>query len=106
MDDLVSRAALHEPSTEWRCHRAEGILRHLLTVVGASGSRDVLVHKGASEVVASSSKQLSGTRDTDLHPTHLNIVDQAVVHDASDGMHEDRLAEGGPSSRLLLEIDG
>ena len=49
--------------------------------------------------------QLACTIDADLHPRHLNIVDEAVIGDAGDGVHQDRFAEGGATSRLSLQVD-
>ena len=78
---------------------------HALPVGRAGRPRDVLVHERAPDVVGAGLEDLAGALDAHLHPTHLNVVDVAVVGDAGHRVHEQRLAEGRPAAGLALQVD-
>src|SRR5262249_44212335 len=80
----VERGALLERATERLDDGAQLGLVELLPVAGARGARDVLVHEGAAEVVASGLERLAGTGDTGLDPRHLHVVDPTPVRYAAD----------------------
>ena len=43
--------------------------------------------------------------EAELDPGCLDVVDVARIGEPTDGMHQDRLAEGGAAPTLVLEVD-
>src|SRR4051794_5184860 len=103
-DAVVESRALLERATDGFHDLPEGAFVHALAVRGARGSRDVLVHQRAAEVVGPGLQNLPGAAGSDLHPRHLNVGDPGVVRDATDTVHEQRFAERRATPRLALQV--
>src|SRR4051812_3582449 len=73
----VERGALHERAAERLDDRPEHHVVGFLAVARTRGTRDVLVHQGAAEVVAAGLERLTRAADARLDPRDLDVVDRA-----------------------------
>ena len=62
------------------------------------GATDIFIHQCSTDVVTTRTQQLTRTFNADLHPTHLNVVDETVIGDATNGVHQDCFAESWSAS--------
>ena len=74
-------------------------------MAGARGTRDVLVHERAAEVVAPCEQRLARAGDAGLDPRHLHVVDPPAVRDAADRVHQQNLAHRRALASLVLQED-
>ena len=72
---LVEGRPLVQRATQRSQHAGEVVGSDLLAVAGTRGSRDVLVHQRAAEVVDAGLQRLGRSGQTHLHPRHLDVVD-------------------------------
>src|SRR5687768_15984252 len=79
--------------------------RELLPVAGACGSRDVLVHQGASQVVGTRLECQLRSLDTHLDPGDLDVPDRTVQTDPGYGVNLQGFLERGAATGLALQID-
>src|SRR4029450_6323852 len=62
-------------------------------------------HERAAEVVGSCAKRGLPTLDAELDPGGLDVRYPRMEPQPRDGVHEERLAEGGAGARPSLEVD-
>ena len=102
---LVAGETLAGAPPERFCDVAEVLFGESLAMLRPCSAGDVLVHEGAAHVVGAGPQDLLSPRRADLHPRHLDVVDESVVGDPRHGMHQQRLPEGRAAARTLAQVD-
>ena len=74
-------------------------------MLGTSRTADILIHQRPTKIVGSRSQNLLGALNSDLHPRHLDVVDEPVVRDSTHAVHQQCFSKSWPSSGLSLEVD-
>jgi len=106
VDEVVGGVALAEHSSQ-RSDRSGEVRRSQRSAVGRTCCpADVLVNERSAEVVDTGVQQLGDTLQPDLWPRRLNVVDMAVVRNASNRVHEQGLSIGRPPARSTAQVDG
>src|SRR5215510_7771409 len=102
LQDLVGRAALGGDPTYRADGRPHPFGSDLLTMRGARGTRDGLVHQSPAEIVGARVENDPAAIQAALDPADLDVVDRATQRKPGDRVHLHDLLPAGPPARTAL----
>ena len=79
----IERVSLDQQTAERFDDPMEILGLHELTVTCPGGARDVLIHQGSTEIIATRDKKLPNALASNFHPGGLDVTDHLVIGNAS-----------------------